>query len=56
MYGVMYKDDDGAMIFKVCAGLDEASYYASNIGCMGKGVTVFEFNQDDNCYVEQFAM
>lgn len=56
MYGVLYKDDDGAMIFKVCAGLMEARYYADNIACTGKGVTVFEFNQEDNCYVEQFAM
>ena len=56
MYGVLYKDDDGAMIFKVCANLDEANYYASNIGCMGKDVTVFEFDRDNNCYVGQFGM
>lgn len=56
MYGVMYKDDDGAMVFKVCANLDEARYYANNIGCLGKAVTVFEFDRDGNCYSELFTM
>ena len=56
MYGVLYKDDDGAMVFRLCDALSEVRYYADNIACMGNGVTVFEFKQDENCYVEQFAM
>lgn len=55
MFGIMYETEDGK-VFRIFKTYEEAQTTANNIACMGFPVTVLDYNEATETYLELYTI